>query len=122
MKYTLFIGRWSPFHCGHKYIIDTYVKNNKPVCIAIRDSEEKYPLALRRKMVHSCYKKEIREGRVKIIIIPDIETVAVGRDVGYSIIEVPDNIRLISGTKIRQNLCYEIPFSVKRILEKNNEK
>lgn len=122
MKYTLFIGRWSPFHCGHKYIIDTYVRNNKSVCIAIRDSKEKYSLDLRKKMIRSCYKEEIREGRVKIIVIPDIETVAVGRDVGYSIVEVPDNIRLISGTKIRQNLCYELPSSVKRILENNNEK
>lgn len=122
MKYTLFIGRWSPFHCGHKYIIDTYVRNNKPVCIAIRDSKEKYSLDLRKKMIRSCYKEEIREGRVKIIVIPDIETVAVGRDVGYSIIEVPDNIRLISGTKIRQDLCCKLPSSVKRILENNNEK
>jgi adenylylsulfate kinase len=122
VKYTLFIGRWSPFHCGHKYIIDTYVKNNKAVCIAVRDSDEKYSLNLRKKMIRSCYKEEIKEGMVKVITIPDIETVAVGRDVGYSIIEVPDSIRLISGTKIRQNLCNKLPVSVKKILEKKDEK
>jgi hypothetical protein len=73
-------------------------------------------------MIRSCYKEEIKEGMVKVITIPDIETVAVGRDVGYSIIEVPDSIRLISGTKIRQNLCNKLPVSVKKILEKKDEK
>ena len=73
---------------------------------------------MRRKMIQSCYREEIKEGRVKIITIPDIETVAVGRDVGYSIVEVPENIRLISGTKIRQNLCCELPAPVKKVLKK----
>jgi len=43
MKYNLFIGRFSPFHLGHKTIIDSFVKNGKPVCIAIRESDDKYP-------------------------------------------------------------------------------
>jgi hypothetical protein len=44
--------------------------------------------------------------RVKVIIIPDIESVNFGRGVGYDIIEhiPPDDIKEISATKIRQKL------------------
>ena len=65
MKYTLFIGRWSPFHYGHKYIIDTYVKNNKPVCIAIRNSKEKYSLDLRKKMIGLATRRRLRRVGLK---------------------------------------------------------
>ena len=120
-KYYLFIGRWSPFHEGHKYIIDSFVNNGKSVCIAIRDSEETYPIKLRKKMVESCYKKEIKNKQVKVIIIPDIHGVAVGRKVGYSIIQVPDKIKKVSGTKIRAGVCNNIPKSVKKIIDKYNK-
>ena len=43
--------------------------------------------------------------RVKVIIIPDIESVNYGRGVGYDIIEhvPPSEIGKISATKIRKN-------------------
>jgi hypothetical protein len=45
------------------------------------------------------------QNRVKIMIIPDIESINYGRDVGYEIIEhrPPDDIKEISATKIRNN-------------------
>ena len=44
--------------------------------------------------------------KVKVIIIPDIESVNYGRGVGYDIIEhvPPKNIGDISATKIRKKL------------------
>jgi hypothetical protein len=44
--------------------------------------------------------------RVKVIIIPDIESVNYGRGVGYDIIEhvPPTNIEKISATEIRKEL------------------
>ena len=47
----------------------------------------------------------INSGRVKVIIIPDIESVNYGRGVGYDIIEhiPPSKIGEISATKIREN-------------------
>ena len=83
MTRTLFIGRWCPFHNGHKTIIDSFVKNGKPVCIAIRDTKEKYPVWLRMLMIREVYKEEFYNDMVKIIVIPDIDQVAVGRKVGY---------------------------------------
>jgi nicotinamide mononucleotide adenylyltransferase len=43
---------------------------------------------------------------VKVIIIPDIESVNYGRGVGYEINEFtpPDNIAFISATKIRESI------------------
>lgn len=38
-KYVLFIGRWQPFHDGHKYLIDKLLSKGKNICIGIRDTE-----------------------------------------------------------------------------------
>ena len=48
----------------------------------------------------------VKEGRVEVIVIPDIESVNFGRGVGYDVIEhfPPENIKEISATKIRQKL------------------
>jgi len=118
MKYNLFIGRWSPFHNGHKTIIDSFINNNKPVCIAVRDSSEIYPLAIRIAMIKAVYINELRSGLVRVITIPDIEMVVVGRNVGYSIVEVPEDIKIISGTEIRKgNDKDNLPIEVKEIME-----
>lgn len=103
-KYILLIGRWSPFHKGHKYIVDTFINNGKPVCIAIRESEEEYSVSERMLMIQAVYKDKVDEGLVKIISIPDIEGVAVGRSVGYYLVKVPEEIREVSGTKIRADI------------------
>lgn len=117
MKYNLFIGRWSPIHNGHKYIIDSFVGNGKPVCIAVRDSVERYPTELRKRMIETVFEEETKKGLVKVIIIPDIDTVAVSRTVGYSIIEVPEQVKTISATKVRAGECNEIHPAVKKLME-----
>ena len=49
-------------------------------------------------------KEFIEEGTIKVMIIPDIESVNYGRGVGYDIIEhvPPKDIGEISATKIRE--------------------
>ena len=39
MKYSLFIGRWQPWHDGHRWLIDQRLKEGKNVLICIRDVE-----------------------------------------------------------------------------------
>ena len=34
---ALYIGRWQPFHDGHRYIIQQSLDNGVPVLIAVRD-------------------------------------------------------------------------------------
>jgi nicotinamide mononucleotide adenylyltransferase len=109
-KYALFIGRWQPWHEGHHWLVDNKLKKGENVCIAIRDVEvdEKNPwsafeIQLR---LTEIFALEISLGKVQIIIIPDIDSINIGRDVGYDIIEhVPsDEIAQISATKIREQL------------------
>ena len=57
-----------------------------------------------KKNIESELKDLIENGRVKVIIIPDIESINYGRGVGYDIIEhvPPSEIGEISATEIRK--------------------
>ena len=39
MKYSMFIGRWQPWHSGHRWLIDQRLNEGKNVLICIRDIE-----------------------------------------------------------------------------------
>jgi adenylylsulfate kinase/cytidylyltransferase-like protein len=103
---SLFIGRWAPFHEGHKALVETVLVTGKPVVIAIRDTEPStenpYSTSERWTMI-----QETLQGwgsLVRIVVIPDIDEVCYGRDVGYQVrrIDLTDDIHEISGTKKRQ--------------------
>ena len=51
----------------------------------------------------------VGEERVKVLIIPDIDSVNFGRGVGYDIIEhePPTEVKEISATKIREQMRAE---------------
>jgi len=103
-KYALFIGRWQPFHNGHRHIIQNALNAGKSVLIACRDTpvsdSDPYTLDQRIKMIQDHYKGQ----PVKVIGIPDIESVNIGRKVGYDVnrYDAPENIEGISATSIRQ--------------------
>ena len=110
MKYSMFIGRWQPWHDGHRWLIDQRLNENKNVLICIREVSQDYsntydPVAVK-KNIEKELKDLILNNRVKVIIIPDIESVNYGRGVGYNIVEhiPPKNIKEISATKIRSKL------------------
>ena len=110
VKYSMYIGRWQPWHEGHRWLIDQRLNEGKKVLICIRDVEpdEKNPwtpLEVLQNLTHELL-DIIQEGKVKIIIIPDIESINIGRGVGYDVIEhcPPDEIKEISATAIRKQL------------------
>ena len=110
MKYSMFIGRWQPWHDGHRWLIDQRLKEDKNVLICIRevgkdDSNPYNPIDVKSN-IESELKDLISAGKVKVIIIPDIESVNYGRGVGYDIIEhiPPQKVGEISATKIRKKL------------------
>ena len=103
MKYALFIGRWQPFHNGHHHIIQNSLDDGKKVLIACRETpiskSDPYTVDERIEMI-----KKVYTGKpVKVIAIPDIESVNIGRNVGYDVnrYDVPENIEGISATQIR---------------------
>lgn len=109
-QYSMFIGRWQPWHEGHRWLIDQRLNENKNILICIRDikPDEKNPFTaqeVERNIKQELWKL-IGDERVKVLIIPDIESVNFGRGVGYDIIEhiPPQEIEEISATKIREQM------------------
>ena len=72
-------------------------KNNPFTCEEVYDNLQKQ------------LKEFIDEGKVKVMIIPDIESVNYGRDVGYSITEhkFDKDVEDISATEIRRQIGIE---------------
>jgi len=108
-KYSLFIGRYQPFHDGHEKLIRTVLNEGKRVCVALRDTPitatDPFNIEERTDMIVSRFEKEIACGQLKIIAIPDIEEVCYGRKVGWGIREIKLDAETenISATKIREN-------------------
>lgn len=109
----MFIGRWQPWHDGHKWLIDQRLNEGKNVLICIRDIEpdDKNPYTSQEveNRITGTLINLIQEGRVKVMTIPDIESINFGRGVGYDIIEhiPPQEVGDISATKIREQLRNE---------------
>ncbi len=112
-QYSMFIGRWQPWHAGHRWLIDQRLNEGKNVLICIRDiqPDEKKPFSAEEvdRNIRNELWPLIGEERVKVLIIPDIESVNFGRGVGYDIIEhiPPTEVGEISATKIREQLKQE---------------
>ena len=110
MKYSMFIGRWQPWHDGHRWLIDQRLNDGKNILICVRevskDDKNPYDPDEVKKNVEAKLEDLISVKRVKVIIIPDIESVNYGRGVGYDIIEhiPPEKIGEISATEIRKKL------------------
>lgn len=112
-QYAMFIGRWQPLHKGHQEMFSQAMNEGKNILICIRDikPDEKNPYSTEevKSNILNHYSKEVEDGNVKVIVIPDICSVEFGRGVGYDIIEhlPPLDIANISATKIREELRNE---------------
>ena len=112
-QYSMLVGRYQPFHEGHRWLMNQCLDEGKNVLICVRDIEpdEKNPFTS--EQVYQNISNEIEDlisdGRVKVIVIPDIESVNFGRGVGYDIIEhiPPQEVSDISATKIREQMRQE---------------
>jgi nicotinamide mononucleotide adenylyltransferase len=108
--FNCFIGRYQCPHKGHQTIFSKYLSKDEPILIMIRDvpTDEKNPFTPQEvlDLWSKVYEKEVNEGLVKIIIIPDIASVNYGRGVGYNVVEikVDTNISNISATEIRTKI------------------
>lgn len=106
---ALLVGRYQPFHDGHKALVKEAIKRSGQCCIALRDTagtDESNPYDF------ELVKRNIRESciefgnKLKIIEIPNITDIFYGRGVGYNIeqINLSDELQDISATKIREGL------------------
>ena len=111
-KTAIYIGRFQPFHDGHKAMFLKALKKNGQVCILVMDLHGINKKILFRFSVVK--KKKINEAlheyrsNYKIIKIPVVSEVVYGRQVGYKIKKylLPKKLKKISATKIRKKLFH----------------
>lgn len=107
-KYAIFIGRYQPYHYGHINLIQQKLNEGIPALIMVRDIEpdDKNPFTTEQtvSMINKYHKSKGED--VKVMIIPDIESVNYGRGVGYEINEYTptEEVGFISATKIRESI------------------
>lgn len=111
MKTGIFVGRFQPFHEGHKKCIKKILEKCDRCIVMMRETEatEKNPFDLekRRGMIRAAFPDE------KQILITDFEdpgaelSVFIGRDVGYELIQLDEQTESISATDIRKKLYEE---------------
>jgi cytidyltransferase-like protein len=104
---ALFVGRYQPFHKGHKALIEEGLRRVDQVCIAVRDTggtSSKDPFGFENVKARIEHGMREHEGRYAIVPLPNIEHIFYGRDVGYSIerIDVNSEIEAISATDMRR--------------------
>jgi adenylylsulfate kinase len=108
-KTAIYIGRFQPFHEGHKKLFLNALKKNGQVAILIMDS---YKVNIKNPFKFNYVKKKIDislkkyKGNYIIIKIPVVSEVIYGRKVGYKFrnIKVSKKIEKISATNIRRSL------------------
>ena len=111
--WAMFIGRWQPWHEGHRWLIDQALNEGKKVVLCIRDvpKSEKNPWSSYEIMLNLANELQdlIDDGKLRLLIIPDIESVNIGRGIGYDVIEhvPPQEIHDISATQIREQMKAE---------------
>lgn len=104
-KKALLIGRWQvpELHEGHKALINKVIERGYKPVVAIRDTKrsdkDPYTVQQRRKSIAAAFGH-----KVEIIVIPDISCVVHGRDIGYDVIQLSEDLEAISGTAIRHEL------------------
>ena len=107
-KYAVFVGRYQPYHFGHIELIQQKLNEGVPALIMVRDikPDEKNPFTTEQtvSMIEKYHKSKGDD--VKVIIIPDIESVNFGRGVGYEVNEFtpPKEIGGISATGVRNSI------------------
>lgn len=112
-QYAMFVGRWQPLHESHQSLFQEALNEGKNLLICIRDGElnENNPFTPEqvKKNIENTYALLVSSGIMKVMVIPDIESVNFGRGVGYDIVEYvpPTEISDVSATKIREQMKKE---------------
>ena len=104
------IGRWQPWHEGHRALFERAVAKTGQVVIQIRDCQGwrgSNPFAI--EQVKSFIRRDLDplfQGQYEIQVVPNVVNITYGRDVGYKIEQevFDDTIHSISATNIRKEL------------------
>lgn len=104
------LGRWQPWHAGHRALFERALEKTGQVCIMVRDcngwnNSNPFDFAQVRGFIRRDL-DPLYQGQYEIILVPNIVNITYGRTVGYVIEEevFDDEIHSISATKIRESM------------------
>ena len=104
------LGRWQPWHPGHRALFTRLLARTGQVCIMIRDTQgidASNPFSV--EQVKKAIRKDLDplfQGLYEIVVVPNIVHIGYGRGVGYTIEEekFDESITSISATNIRKQM------------------
>ena len=104
------LGRWQPWHAGHRALFERLLQRTGQVCIMIRDVQgwqDSNPFDLVE--VKNRIRRDLDplyQGRYEILVVPNIVHIGWGRGVGYTAGQetFDEETHAISATKIRQEM------------------
>ena len=104
------LGRWQPWHAGHRALFERAIAKTGQVCIMIRDCQgwnNSNPFAV--EQVKNFIRRDLDplyQGQYEIQVVPNIVNITYGRDVGYKIEQetFDESITSISATNIRKQM------------------
>jgi nicotinamide riboside kinase len=107
------LGRWQPWHPGHRALFERAIAKTGQVVIQIRDCQGwngSNPFAI--EQVKNYIRKDLDplyQGQYEIQVVPNIVNITYGRDVGYKIEQevFDESTHSISATKIRKEMGIE---------------
>ena len=107
------LGRWQPWHAGHRALFERLIARTGQVVIQVRDVQGwqgSNPFAI--EQVKSFIRRDLDplyQGQYEIQVVPNIVHIGWGRGVGYTSGEetFDESITNISATKIRKELGLE---------------
>jgi adenylylsulfate kinase len=106
---ALFVGRYQPFHDGHRALIAEGLKRVGQVCVAVRDThgmDDNNPYEFEYVKARIEHSLREYEGRFIVVPLPNITNVFYGRDVGYAVerIDLNHSVQGISATDLRRRI------------------
>jgi hypothetical protein len=111
---ALFVGRWQPFHDGHKALIERGIERAGQACIAVRNTphapgDDANPLpfeAVKERIETALWR---HAGRFSVVPLPNVTRIFFGCDVGYAIerLELPPEAEGILATEIRRRIALD---------------
>ena len=123
-KTSIFIGRFQPFHEGHKRIFLKTLRSSGQVAILVMDSHKvgiKNPLKFKDVKKKINLRLKLYKKKYIIIKIPVVNELIYGRKVGYKIKKIRNrNTENISATKIRTKAKKKFGKNYVKYLEKAN--
>ncbi len=109
-KTALIIGRWQPWHEGHRALFLKALEKAERVAIGIRhtyQTDEKNPFTFQevKEFIDRDLSKDFA-GKYDVIELPNITNVIYGRNVGYKVekISLGEDLEKISATEVRKSM------------------